>query len=412
MCEQCRSNQTPAKPARVRTKLWELHPRFHCPVLGTCLSIDELNKVMRQSGASLKSRVTDYELHVTLVTQAQERSLVTKNLQKTLDRKYQRWIKRISPCRSHEELNQHWRQAKSEGDIAGAFWATLTHPEAKADSMQLVYEDVHMLSHIQGASNRADLAKLNSLEKELAELKESANKARVQQQEQLQQRDHRIENLEGDLAKANAERQRCELEQREPVEQPNCNQNQSLARQLSWSKIQLKERDSQLSTLRKQVVKLNEMLNETESAKVAVELALAQLLEGKRDDDKESGAFELDGKKVVYIGGRPTITPHLRSLVEAHNGEFTYHDGGVEDSRAGLNCALAGADMVFCPVDCISHDACLKVKRHCQQKSKPFIPLRSSGLSAFAAGLLQIGTDPKCPIVNTANLKAEDGVPA
>ena len=45
------------------------------------------------------------------------------------------------------------------------------------------------------------------------------------------------------------------------------------------------------------------------------------------------------------------------------------------------------SDMVFCPVDCVSHDACRRVKRHCQQQAKQFIPLCSSGLSAFATGL-------------------------
>jgi hypothetical protein len=43
--------------------------------------------------------------------------------------------------------------------------------------------------------------------------------------------------------------------------------------------------------------------------------------------------------------------------------------------------------MVFCPVDCVSHDACRRVKQHCRRQDKPFIPLRSSGLTAFAAGL-------------------------
>ena len=92
---------------------------------------------------------------------------------------------------------------------------------------------------------------------------------------------------------------------------------------------------------------------------------------------------------MLYVGGRSTLTPHLRSLVESSNGRFAHHDGGLEESRAGLHCSLSGADMVFCPVDCVSHDACLRVKQHCRQQDKPFIPLRSSGISAFAAGLRQ-----------------------
>ena len=111
-------------------------------------------------------------------------------------------------------------------------------------------------------------------------------------------------------------------------------------------------------------------------------LAAAEAHENRQDT-----ALDLGGMRILYVGGQTRLAPHLRSLVEAHNGRFEHHDGGVEESRAGLQCALAGADLVFCPVDCISHDACQRAKQHCWQQNKRFIPLRSSGLSAFAAGL-------------------------
>jgi hypothetical protein len=76
--------------------------------------------------------------------------------------------------------------------------------------------------------------------------------------------------------------------------------------------------------------------------------------------------------------------------VERLHGQFEHHDGGVEESRANLQCLLSKADMVFCPIDCVSHDACLKVKRFCKQNAKAFIPLHSSGLSSFARELTQL----------------------
>ena len=39
------------------------------------------------------------------------------------------------------------------------------------------------------------------------------------------------------------------------------------------------------------------------------------------------------------------------------------------------------------PTDCVSHDAALQVKRLCRQTMKPFVPLRSSGVASFVAGL-------------------------
>ena len=39
--------------------------------------------------------------------------------------------------------------------------------------------------------------------------------------------------------------------------------------------------------------------------------------------------------------------------------------------------------MVFCPIDCVSHQACLKVKALCRRRAKPFVPLRSSSATCF-----------------------------
>lgn len=35
------------------------------------------------------------------------------------------------------------------------------------------------------------------------------------------------------------------------------------------------------------------------------------------------------------------------------------------------------------PVDCVSHEAMATVKRLCRQMSKPYFPLRGTGMSSF-----------------------------
>ena len=48
----------------------------------------------------------------------------------------------------------------------------------------------------------------------------------------------------------------------------------------------------------------------------------------------------------------------------------------------------ARADLVLFPVDCVSHEAALAVKRLCRQFGRPFRPLRSTGTSSLLAALL------------------------
>jgi hypothetical protein len=39
----------PVKPTR-RLKLWELEERLHCPVVGTCLKLEDIKKIARKGG--------------------------------------------------------------------------------------------------------------------------------------------------------------------------------------------------------------------------------------------------------------------------------------------------------------------------------------------------------------------------
>jgi hypothetical protein len=98
----------------------------------------------------------------------------------------------------------------------------------------------------------------------------------------------------------------------------------------------------------------------------------------------------LKGVRLLYVGGRPGQIPRIRAFVEAAQGEFLHHDGGVEE-RKGLLAGLVGrADTVFFPVDCISHEAAGGLKRLCRQAAKPYLPLRSASLTSFIAALSRV----------------------
>jgi hypothetical protein len=75
-------------------------------------------------------------------------------------------------------------------------------------------------------------------------------------------------------------------------------------------------------------------------------------------------AARLDGRRVLYVGGEET----LQAL-----------DGLVDR-----------ADVVFCPIDCVSHQACLKVTSLCRRRAKPFVPLRNSSATCFLQAMRRL----------------------
>jgi hypothetical protein len=261
--------------------------------------------------------------------------------------------------------------------------------------MNHAYGEVHMLSHLQGASNRGDRQRLHQLAVEIDTLTEKFERQRQRHQSQLTQRDQLIHTQTQELRSL-----KSGMETTRPQRNNNSVKKIESERDLNQLRLarteeRLAQREMELDQLQHEMTALKETLKDSRNEQSALEESLAQLLSCRnKKNRRDNNHLNLDGQRVLYVGGRSTLKPHLRSLVESSNGRFAYHDGGLEESRANLHCSLAGADMVFCPVDCVSHDACRRVKRYCRQQAKPFIPLRSAGLSAFAAGLRLSTQDP------------------
>jgi hypothetical protein len=95
----------------------------------------------------------------------------------------------------------------------------------------------------------------------------------------------------------------------------------------------------------------------------------------------------LDGRRILFVGGRHRAVAHMRRLVEDSNGAFMHHDGGVEESIERLSGLLRRADAVLFPVECVSHSALSTVKLLCRRLDKPYVPLRSAGADVVIAAL-------------------------
>jgi hypothetical protein len=91
--------------------------------------------------------------------------------------------------------------------------------------------------------------------------------------------------------------------------------------------------------------------------------------------------------RLLYVGGRTSAVPHLKSGAARLQAELLHHDGGIEHSLQQLKDLVEQADLVFCPVDCVSHGACLLARDLCKRTNKTFVPLRSASLSHFRRAL-------------------------
>lgn len=92
-------------------------------------------------------------------------------------------------------------------------------------------------------------------------------------------------------------------------------------------------------------------------------------------------------RSFLYVGGRDCQVAHLRQIASSFGAELIHHDGGLREAVSRIDTVLPSVDCVFCPIDCISHDACLRVKTGCKKFGKAFIPLRNGSKSSLERAL-------------------------
>jgi hypothetical protein len=384
----------PPPPRRHRHKLWELPRRLHCPVIGTCLPAAELRRLARKVRLESDGPLNDYQLHVAFAGSAGSRGPISTAAHKALERRYAADVRRLARARTPAELAARWQEAVEAGDVAGALWATVTHPACSEALQDRVFEEVHMLSHQMGAGQMADLRRVQRLQGELRQLEGDFEALQARTRSQLEDREQRILDLEARLARAEAERARLAgreraleqqvegLEARAAAAGPAPRQEPAPGARAEWQ--------AALEAARARIGALEAEARERDAELAALERLIAERApgcEGCATGGCPGGPPDLAGRRVLCVGGRTALVDRYRDLVARCNGHFEHHDGGLEDRRRRLESLLSTADAVVCATDCVSHDASLRLKRFCRQHDKPHVFLRSSGVSSFARAL-------------------------
>ena len=378
----------PAPGVPRRTKIWDLSGHIHCSIIGTCLSTGELRQILLK-GSPAAEGASDHELHSLGVQLAGQRDGLAKLLHKALDRRHRVTLNRFDKAATVDEVRALWREAARNGDIPGAYWAAVTHPASTSGLVREIFGDVHMLSHLVGAANRADIRRLKELETENAELRDKLGRQQARLHEGITSRDARIQDLTALLARQIAdESRRSDETGHEAALDELVGDLERRLRSESGRRAALQERFDRLSDeLGRARARAAAAERREEALREELESVEASLGLARPDGKPTAPPACLAGRSVLYVGGRPDSVGHLRALGERFGVRILHHDGGVDDRSGLLAGAISRADVVMFPVDCVSHDAVATVKRLCRQTLKPYVPLRSAGMGSFVAAL-------------------------
>jgi hypothetical protein len=370
---------------RRRTRIWDLSELLHCSIVGTCLTAAELRRLFIRFGDSAPAIATDHGVHCWGVFAASRRDDGGKLLNKVLDKRHEAAIRRFTKAETPTQLRTLWKQALDHGDIAGPYWALLTHPATDVKPAQDVFGDIHMLSHQVGAAARLDVARLRHREVTISERDDkSCDNRRVSKRprrsgralrETIERLELRLASLDGAAAHAPPETAAGEIEALRRALADESARGTSLTLKLKASN---EERARTEEECRGAIARANLAVREL----AALEMAFRPADEGNGTPKFGAG---LRGAKILYVGGRPKLIEQLKVFISARGGELIAHDGGVDNNLALLPGLISQADAVYFPVDCISHSAAEKIKKLYLRLAKTWSPLRTASLASFVS---------------------------
>lgn len=375
---------------RNRLNLGEID-RFLCPVVGTCLSLKETQKIARHF--QYTGDASPYKLHAWTIEACRKLSAVGKYVQKFLDRKYRLAINQVDAC-AGRELDRLWREARQEGRIAGAFYALVTRADTPDVVLNRVFGDIHMMSHLQGAEARAEIKELVLVKQAHGALKE------------------RVKALTAQMAAAKAEREECQrvLSQKEA-------EIGDLKRQVARAAEEFATLSAgrDLDKLRAENRELAARLNQEMRTRKKLEMRLMQetvrqlpghyLSPATRGGDPQVPAAQEEAcplapgekcrhfcnKSILLVGGPDRRESHYRRLVEQDfGGIFLRHDGDCRNGQARLVSLVKQAEIVVCPISCTSHQAYHCAKKWCKKLNKPCVLMHNTGVSALTRTLMDL----------------------
>jgi len=385
-----------------RTKLWELDHNYHCAVIGTCLTMDEVKKLLRSFHVSVNDS-SSYDIHTAIVTIISFHDFRSKKVQSYLNKKFKAAIHKTKKMNA-AELKIEWKRVVNSGELIATFWAVIAHPLTSEQMKRDFYGDIHMQSHMSGATNRVDLRRLNQLENEQKKFDIETLAQQIKYQK-LQTENTRLQGViqkqnekSADLtnrvaALTNANEQLTIIKSVEEIDQLN-SQVAKLRHKVNFQADEIEKNETNQIQLNKVVISLKHKIStykktitEYESETEYLQYVLSQ---NKLEDKCLFKKQGLCGQCVLYVGGKANLVPYYRELIEAKSGVFLHHDGGIEKSTQDLTQFLNRADVVLFPSDCLSHDAYWKIKTTCKKQQKPFEYLKSPGLHSLSSLLDKI----------------------
>ena len=378
-----------------RRKLWAMSCESLFQNLAASLTPDFIIKLCRRYRYPVpNTSLSGVALYHLAHEHCHRDSPLSRHVQRCLNRRHQGFIAQmasLSPlavcAKTADVLAQ--KQALATNLLPGILWAVCSDPRQQIRPIEKAFiEELHLRSHgmllaqfrgeirLAGGNDPTSFAENEALQQTLKH-KEAERHDLCRNVQNLERANSRITldntRLRNDL---NALKQRyTELEKQ----------------RLSQAMQGVKARE--VRKLQYEVARLSDALREREMEVARLTSAVQRepashvndnRMESNGDDEAppcEWPVFDLRGKRVALIGGLTKAAGHYEQAISQLGGRCMRYEDNTSQGHRTLASIIRQADVVFCPVDCVSHGTANAARKLCRSLDKPCHFLRSSGIS-------------------------------
>ncbi len=360
------------------TPVWQWPSAWRCPMLGMCLSSGEQRRLFKQPGKT--RHMGSYDLHQALMMATDDENSVSRRIERLLRRKYYRTALetgRLTP----EAFMDFWRRGWQGSEAWGLFYVAAARCDLKEEWRREIYGCVHMAAH--GASVDLMAARQDAARQRQANAKLARTVRKLR--DQLTYRKQQPRRQTPVLVRSGADQ--GELAVPESAAPPAIR----LALAGDSGRDRLEQEVRRLEREKRQL-EIRYFEIQSQNAQLADEVRsligrMTELIRCRDNCPAEGRPGFVCPRRVLIVGGMTKLQHLYRELVETVGGELDYHDGYLRQAGDNLQARIGRSDLVICPANCNSHNACKRVKGICKRLNKRLHILPSASLSAITAAL-------------------------
>lgn len=378
--------------------IWEIETHFKCPVIGAMLSVEKHKSILKKCGYDVK-KMKDYEYHQQIMAKLHDENNVSVKVNNFIRNRARKLMIHIAGL-PDPDVRTLWKEHLETGNIGPMMYAVISYKNPDTDFLHDVFGEVHMLAH-------ANMTQVFEIRQKLARADENL----LRQNKKIALKNDTLNTLVAGrksdtgkiaLLQAENEQMKKKIQEQENMFHPEkksgntiCCLEQKIANLEGYLKTE--QEKSRISEREKRSLQINlfSSKNENEFIKKELQSMIAEFKSWQPPDCSNQNncsedtcpRYQLCAKRVFMVGGITKMESFYRRIVENAGGKFDYHNGYMKNANTNFEAMVKRCDVVLCPVNCNSHNACLKVKKLCNRHNKQLKILSTSSLSAVSQAL-------------------------